>query len=59
MAKAAKAAMLIKIKTTVRNVNGAKISPSAITVPRSFTKQAARIPFPKLVSLNPVSNMTA
>ena len=34
-------------KISARSVNGAKISPSAITVPRSFTKQAARIPLPK------------
>src|ERR1035438_9360421 len=46
-------------KMTVLMVKGAKIRPSAITVPRSFTKQEARMPFPKSVSLKPVSSITA
>ncbi len=47
------------MKTTVRSVNGAKIRPRAITVPRSFTKQAARTALPKPVLLSPSSSMTA
>ncbi len=51
--------MLPAMNPTVRQVNGAKMSPSAMTVPRSFTKQAPRIPLPKSVLLKPVSSMTA
>jgi hypothetical protein len=47
------------MKMTVRTVNGEKINPSAMTVPRSFTKHAARIALPKSVLLNPSSSMTA
>jgi hypothetical protein len=36
-----------------------KSSPSAITVPRSFTKHAARIIFPNGFSFNHVSTITA
>src|SRR5438105_137980 len=54
-----KTRMLAMINTNVRMVNGEKIKPSAITVPRSFTKHAARIPLPKVVRLNPNSSMTA
>src|ERR1700686_3781912 len=39
-------------KTNVLIVNGAKISPSATAVPRSVTKQAARMVLPYSVVLN-------
>ena len=52
-------ATLTTMKITVLIVNGEKIRPRAMTVPRSFTKQAARMAFPKSVTLNPSSNMTA
>src|SRR5271170_8274866 len=54
-----KTTTLTTTKTSVRNVNGAKMSPNAMTVPKSLTKQAARMAFPKSVVLNPSSNMTA
>ena len=37
----------------------ANTTPNASTVPRSLTKQAARMTFPISVRLNPVSTMTA
>jgi hypothetical protein len=46
-------------KISVFNVNGEKMSPSAITVPRSFTKHAARMALPYSVTLNPSSSITA
>ena len=46
-------------KTSVRSVNGEKMSPRARTVPRSFTKHAARMALPYSVTLNPSSSMTA
>src|ERR1700689_2504330 len=55
----AKTTILTAMKTNVFTVKGEKISPSAITVPRSFTKQAASTAFPKSVTLKPSSNMTA
>src|SRR5712691_6595828 len=57
--RAMKMTTLVTIKINVRTVNGEKIKPRAMTVPRSFTKHAARIPFPKLVRLNPNSSITA
>jgi len=50
---------LTTTKITVRIVNGEKIRPRAMTVPRSFTKHAARIAFPNSVLLRPSSNITA
>src|ERR1039458_263960 len=55
---APKTTTLATTKISVRMVNGAKIKPSAITVPRSFTKQAARMPLPKSVRFKPSSSMT-
>src|SRR5574341_1446413 len=46
-------------KTRVRRLNGEKIRPSASTVPRSLTKQAARIALPNSVMLKPSSSITA
>jgi len=46
-------------KISVFMVNGEKINPSAITVPRSLMKQAARIALPYSVTLNPSSSITA
>src|ERR1039457_2059971 len=57
--RAAKTTTLAPTKINVRIVKGAKMRPSAITVPRSFTKQAARMPLPKSVRLRPNSSMTA
>ena len=57
--KTAKARTQTPIKIRVLMVKGEKISPSAITVPRSLMKQAARIDLPKSVLLNPSSSMTA
>ena len=55
----AKTTTLTPMKIKVFRVKGEKISPRAITVPRSFTKQAASTAFPKSVTLNPSSNITA
>ena len=46
-------------KTSVRSVKGEKIRPSAITVPRSLMKQAARMVLPYSVVLKPSSSITA
>ncbi len=46
-------------KITVFIVNGAKMRPSATTVPRSVTKQAAKIVLPYSVLLKPNSSITA
>ena len=54
-----KAATQPPMKTTVFQVNGANMSPRAMTVPRSVTKQAPRMPLPNSVLLKPVSSMTA
>jgi hypothetical protein len=48
-----------RTKITVLKVKGENKSPSAITVPRSFTKHEPRIPFPNSVLLRPVSSITA
>jgi len=53
------AAVEAPTKTSVRGVNGAKISASASTVPRSLTKQAARMALPYSVRFSPSSSMTA
>src|SRR5439155_179825 len=45
--------------TRSQRLKSAKKAPSARTVPRSVTKQAARIIFPRLVRLRPVSTITA
>src|SRR5271156_4158834 len=50
---------LTTTKITVRMVNGEKMRPKAMTVPKSFTKQAARIAFPNSVLLRPSSSITA
>ena len=47
------------VNATVLSVKGAKISPRAITVARSVTKQAARTVFPYPVVLIPSSSITA
>src|SRR5437899_1458363 len=44
--KIAKTATHTTTKIRVLNVNGEKMRPSAMTVPRSFTKQLARMAFP-------------
>src|ERR1700691_1313957 len=54
-----KTTMETTTKISVLMVNGEKINPSAITVPRSLMKQAARIAFPYSVTLKPSSNITA
>src|ERR1700679_1548407 len=46
-------------KMSVLIVNGEKISPSAMTVPRSLMKHAARIALPYSVVLKPSSSITA
>jgi hypothetical protein len=46
-----------RANVSVRVVNGAKINPSATTVPKS--KHAARTAFPNPVLLRPSSSMTA
>lgn len=43
----------------VRRVNGEKMSERARTVPRSFTKQAAKMALPYSVRLSPSSSITA
>ena len=47
------------MKISVFTVNGAKIRPSATTVPRSVIKQAARMVLPYSVVLKPNSIITA
>jgi len=54
-----KTTMPVPRKINVLIVNGAKISPSATTVPRSVTKQAARMILPYSAVLNPNSSITA
>ena len=46
-------------KINVLMVNGEKIIPSAITVPTSLIKHAARIDLPYSVTLKPSSSITA
>ncbi|MCY1548206.1 hypothetical protein D9M68_843020 [compost metagenome] len=53
------AAVRAATKLTVFRVNGAKISPSATTVARSVTKQAASTTLPNSVVLISSSSITA
>src|ERR1035438_7661232 len=57
--RAAKTATEVATKIRVLMVNGEKISPKAITVPRSLMKQAARMDLPYSVTLKPSSSITA
>src|SRR5271170_8254272 len=54
-----KITILATTNTTVFRVKGEKISPRAITVPRSLTKHAARMALPNSVTLKPISSITA
>lgn len=55
----ANAAAETPTNTAVFLVNGEKMRPRAITVPRSLMKQEARIALPYSVTLKPSSSMTA
>lgn len=57
--RTARTAVVTPINTRVFEVNGAKMSPQAITVPRSLIKQVPRMPLPYSLLLKPVSSMTA
>src|ERR1035437_352048 len=57
--RTAKTATETTTKISVLMVNGEKINPNAITVPRSLMKQAARMDLPYSATLKPSSSITA